>query len=143
MASCRFAFAVHILAVLAYKRGEDVTSDLLAGSVNTNAVVIRRILCDLRHAGIVVTQLGAGGGARLARQPEQITLREVYDAVERRASFSLHRQPPDPRCPVGGRIEEVLRGIFSTAQEALERELAEHSVAELLESVMETPDTQR
>src|SRR5476651_1244569 len=99
--SCRFAFAVHVLAVLAHRIEAGVCSDRLAGSVNTNPVVIRRLLSTLRAAGLVITQKGAGGGAKLAREPERIPLDEVYRAVESAASFSPHRQKPNPRCPVG------------------------------------------
>ena len=136
MANCRFAFAVHILTVLAYKRGEEVNSDLLAGSLNTNAVVVRRLLGTLRQAGIIVTQRGTGGGARLGREPEEITLDEVYRAVEGAPSYGVHPHPPNQRCPVGKRIEEVLEEVFSTAQTALERALKERTLADMLETVI-------
>jgi len=136
MANCRFAFAIHILTVLAYRRGEEVNSDMLAGSVNTNAVVVRRILGALRRAGIIVTQRGTGGGARLGREPEEISLDQVYRAVEGAPSFGVHPHRPNQRCPVGQRIEEVLGEVFSTAQEALERALKERTLAEMLETVV-------
>ncbi len=138
-ASCRFAFAVHILTVLAYKQREMGTSDLLAGSVNTNAVVIRRILSDLRRGGLVQTHKGARGGARLSRPPEQITLDAVYRAVECGPSFSPHPHQPDQRCPVGRKIELVLEEVFCSAQKALEQELARRTLADVLETVIEDP----
>jgi Rrf2 family protein len=137
MASCRFAFAVHILAVLAYKGAREVTSDLLASSVNTNAVVVRRLLSELRLAGLVTTVKGAGGGARLSRSPDTITLAEIYRAVVHGPSFSHHPHPPNPRCPVGGKIEEVLGEIFTQAQTALEANLAERTLGGVLEEVMD------
>ena len=74
--SCRFAFAVHVLAVLALKReGGGVCSDRLASSVNTNPVIIRRLITRLRLAGLVCTQKGAGGGASLCQEPEDIAPR--------------------------------------------------------------------
>ena len=72
--------AVHVLAVLAYKEGEAVTSGLLASSVNTNPVVIRRLLLALQAAGFIETRKGAGLGSRLARAPGRISLAEVYRA---------------------------------------------------------------
>ena len=134
-ANCRFAFAVHILAVLAYRREHGVTSDLLAASVNTNAVVIRRILSDLRRSGLVVTHKGAGGGARLSAPPEEITLDAVYRAVGSGPGFSPHPQHPNRRCPVGKKIERVLAEVFSSAQAALEAELAHRTLADVLETV--------
>ena len=59
--------AVHVLAVLAYKDGDRVTSELLARSVNTNPVVIRRLLLALQEARLVETRKGAGFGSRLSR----------------------------------------------------------------------------
>ncbi|MHA3773893.1 Rrf2 family transcriptional regulator [Verrucomicrobiota bacterium sgz303538] len=134
-ASCKFAFAVHILAVLALRRETGVTSDLLAGSVNTNAVVIRRLLTDLRKAGLVSTHKGAGGGAWLTRAPEEISLDVVYRAVQCSSSFSSHPQQPNQRCPVGRKIEQVLDDVFGSAQAALERALAERTLADVLEDV--------
>lgn len=133
--SCRFAFAVHILTVLAYKEREGGTSDLLAGSVNTNAVVIRRILADLRRAGLVKTHRGALGGAKLSRRPCEITLDEVYRAVTQSPAFGLHRQHPNQKCPVGRKIELVLGTVFSSAQQALESALARQRLSDVLETV--------
>ena len=131
--SCRFAFAVHVLAVLALKReGGGVCSDLLAGSVNTNPVIIRRLLTRLRHAGLVTTQKGASGGATLAASPEKIPLDAIYRAVESGASFSLHPHQPNQHCPVGAGIERVLDEVFSSAQNALESALASRTLADPL-----------
>src|SRR5688500_1915566 len=118
MASCRFAFAVHMMAVLAYRGGAGVTSEVLSRSINTNAVVVRRILSELRRGGLVVTVKGAGGGARLSREASAISLAEIYQAVSHAPSFSHHPHPPNPRCPVGRRIEEVLGEVFTSAQAA-------------------------
>lgn len=134
-ASCRFAFAVHILSVLAYQRQGDISSDVLARSVNTNAVVIRRILGDLRAAGLIVTQRGKSGGARLSRPPEEMPLDLVYRAIQGGQRLSLHPQGPNPECPVGRKIQDVLAEVFTAAQEALERELARRTVADVLDEV--------
>ena len=131
-ANCRFAFAVHILTVLAFKRAQGLTSDGLAASVNTNAVVVRRLLSAMREGGLVSTHSGAGGGARLALPPEEITLDAVYHAVGGVPAFSPHPQHPNRRCPVGKKIERVLAEVFSSAQAALEAELAGRTLADVL-----------
>jgi DNA-binding IscR family transcriptional regulator len=74
--------AVHVLAVLAYQEGDRVTSAGLAGSINTNPVIIRRLLLALQKAGLVDTCRGAGSGSRLSRSPKRINLAEIYRAVE-------------------------------------------------------------
>ena len=65
--SSRFAFAVHVLALLSMQEGVPLSSDIIAGSVNTNPALIRRLLSMLAAAGLTTSQLGAGGGALLAR----------------------------------------------------------------------------
>jgi Rrf2 family protein len=132
--SCRFAFAVHILAVLARQPESGVTSQALAASVNTNPVVVRRLLCALQRADLVVTQKGAGAGSRLGRSPEAISLAEIYRAVEPEANVGgMHPQQPDQRCCVGRKIQETLREVFEEAQEALEAALARRSLAAVVE----------
>ena len=138
MASCRFAFAVHILAVLARHGAGGVTSQTLAGSVNTNPVVIRRILAQLQRAGLVSTQKGAGAGSRIARQPGEISLGEVYRAVEPAPAFGVHPQQPNQRCCVGREIQHALAEVFAGAQAALEDALARRTLADIAEKVAAT-----
>src|SRR5580765_8933898 len=99
--SCRFAMAVHVLAVLAYKEGDRVTSALLAASVNTNPVIIRRLLLALQRARLVETRKGAGSGSRLSRSPGRINLAEVYRAVEAVERFATPSRKPNSACLVG------------------------------------------
>ncbi len=127
--------AVHVLAVLAYKNGEPVTSALLAGSVNTNPVVIRRLLLLLQAAGFIETRKGAGAGSRLSRPPARITLAEVYQAVETEEPFASHSKRPNKACPVGHCIQAALDKVFASAEAALQQELARTSLADILDSV--------
>ncbi|HVF86790.1 MAG TPA: Rrf2 family transcriptional regulator [Pyrinomonadaceae bacterium] len=133
--SSRFSVAVHVLALMASAGGELVKSEHVAYSVNTNPVVIRRILCALARAGLVVSQTGAAGGSRLARPPADITLREVYRAVEPQDVFSLHRQPPNRKCPVGMNIELVLEDVLKNVDAAIDDVLAGITVDGVLESL--------
>src|SRR4029079_17074697 len=106
--SCRFAMAVHVLTVLAYKEGDRVTSSLLAHSVNTNPVIIRRLLLALQRAKLVETSKGAGSGSRLTRSPARINLADIYCAVERPDPFARPSRKPNAECPVGSCIMEAL-----------------------------------
>jgi DNA-binding IscR family transcriptional regulator len=121
--------------LLALDREEPLTSEYIAGSVNTNPVVIRRVLGVLRAARLVTSQGGNGGGWRLARDPEAITLRDVYCAVEDEALFPLHHRPPNPSCPVGRHIQAALAAHFSAATGVLKEELARTTVATMLGEV--------
>jgi Rrf2 family protein len=138
MISSRVAVAVHVLAYMAFKRSEAQTSERIASSVNTNPVVVRRIMGALRNAGMVNVQPGVGGGATLARDPGDISLLDVYRAVEEGDElFSLHPSEPSRSCSVGGHIRDVLRPIFCRAHRAVEGVLAEVSIADVGQQVME------
>jgi Rrf2 family protein len=130
--SSRFAVAVHILTLMAWSDEEPLKSEQVAESVNTNPVVIRRLLCELSEAKLVVSQTGSLGGSRLGRKPGEITLLDVYRAVECPGVFSLHRQPPSRNCPVGVNIETVLGSVFSEADTAVERVLAGINIRDLV-----------
>ena len=137
MISSRVAVAVHVLAYLAWRSEGPSTSEQIAASVNTNPVVVRRIVGALRNAGMVSVQPGVGGGAVLARQPDDITLLDVYRAVEEGSElFSLHAQPPSRDCSVGANIVEVLQGVFVRAHSAMEAVLAGVTVAGVGHEVM-------
>jgi len=137
MISSRVAVAVHVLAYMAWKRSEAQTSERIATSVNTNPVVVRRIIGALRNAGMVSVQPGVGGGATLAREPGDITLLDVYRAVEDGEElFSLHPSEPSRACNVGGNIRDVLRPIFCRAHQAMEGVLAGVTIADVGGEVM-------
>lgn len=130
--NCRFALATHITALLAGGKGEPVTSDWLAGSLNTNPVVVRRLLSILAKAGLVHSQRGSSGGSLLTRDPATITLADLHSAVEANDRPATHNQPPNPACPVGARIVPVLDAIIDRAEAARQRELARTSVADVV-----------
>jgi Rrf2 family protein len=130
--------AVHVLAVLGHKGGGPVTSRKLAASVNTNPVIIRRLLLALQEAGLVTTRKGAGLGSSLHRPPERITLAQVYRAVDAGEPFVLPRRKPNPDCPVGHCIQLALEKVFGSVEAALERELAEVKLSDVLQTVADT-----
>jgi DNA-binding IscR family transcriptional regulator len=110
-------------------------SGYIAESVNTNAVVIRRLLAQLSSAGLVVSRPGACGGTQLSRKPKDISLLEVYRAVSSGEVFELHRQRPNPKCPVGGNIEQVLAKLQLNVNKAIDKELAKYSLQDVIRSV--------
>lgn len=130
--STRFSIAVHSLVLIAVTPS-DCTSDLIAGSVNTNPVIVRRILGMLKKAGLVAIRPGVGG-ATLRKGPEEISLLDIYRAVEATEEVGLFRlhEEPNPQCPVGRGIESVLRTELTEAQRALENRLAQVTLGQLL-----------
>ena len=133
--STRFAVAVHTLTALAVSGGKPMRSEDLAHSANTSPVVIRGLLSRLSDAGLTRSQLGAGGGALLARAAEKIPLLDVYEAVEDTELFSRHRTPPCETCAVGGNILEAMQPTLARARKALEDELAKVTIADVAAEV--------
>ncbi|MSU65445.1 MAG: Rrf2 family transcriptional regulator [Opitutus sp.] len=139
----RFAVSVHILAYLAFRTGAAVPSAEIAASVNTNPVVIRRLLAVLLRGRLVTVQKGARGGFTLARPPEQITLLAPYRAVEPQPDHGLRRFNPNHKCPVGAKIQAILHGVFPRAQAAMETELARVTLADVARQLHATGPTKR
>lgn len=124
MTSNRFAVAIHILSLLETNKNGRTTSDMIAGSVNTNPVVIRRIMGLLSKAGLVTTSPGVAG-AVITRPVSEITLLDIYRAVQGDKQddlFAIH-QKPNPNCDVGRNIQASLETAFNDAQLAMEQKL--------------------
>jgi len=133
--SSRFAVAVHVLTLLAHEKGKALTSDYIAGSVNTNPVVIRRVLSLLAKAGLVSTAEGAGGGTVLGKAAGRINLADVLQAVEQGEYFVLPPNDPNPLCPVGRCVQTVLGNYLDEFKEVVEKAMSKVTVADILEDV--------
>lgn len=124
--SSRFTIVVHILICIeTFKEDYKITSDFLASSVNVNPVVIRRLLQQLKKAGIINVKRGSGG-AYIEKPLDKITLLDVYNAVEcidNGNLFHFHENP-NSRCPVGRNIHSVLDRRLDSIQQAMEREMS-------------------
>jgi len=134
-ANSQFAMAVHILTMLATSGDENVKSECIAGSVNTNAVVIRRLLGQLAQAKLVTSQTGAFGGTRLARDPRDISLCEIYKAVSCGEVFALHGKSPNQDCPVGKNIEAVLCNLQKEIDTSIGQKLGQYSLQSVIAMV--------
>lgn len=123
--SSRFTIAVHIFACIdTFEKDNKITSDFLASSVNVNPVIIRKILAQLKSAGLVKVQRGSGG-ASISKSLEEITFLDIYNAVEcidKGELFHFHENP-NQKCPVGRNIHNVLDPKLQQVQKALEDEL--------------------
>lgn len=134
-ANSKVTIAAHALAWMGLNErmgGEWATSEQIANSVTTNPVVIRRLLGDLRAAGLVEARRGPGAGWRLRRSAESIDLGEVYDAVEGGPLFALHAATPNQNCPVGHGIRAALGPVYQGVEDAFRSQLARTTVADVL-----------
>lgn len=131
MINSRLAVAIHILVLIASNSRETASSEWIAGSVNTNPVVVRRIIGMLKKAGLL--EAGAGKiGAELTKKPEDISLLEIFKAVEPKDElFAIHNKP-NPDCPVGKNIQTTLDTSFERVQSAMEQELENQSLKDIM-----------
>ena len=135
--STQFTIAVHMLSYIAlYSDKEKVTSDVLSGSIQVNPVIIRRLLSRLKNHGMISVQRGTGG-TFLLKKPEDITLLDVYNAVENlkeEGLFHFHEHP-NPKCPVGRGIHHALDGRLEEAQKAMEEKLAAYTIRDIMKDI--------
>lgn len=133
--SSRLPIAVHILlAIVEFEGKEKTTSTFLAGSVNVNPVIIRNVLGQLKAAGLVTVKAGEGG-ASLAREPKDITLMDVFDAVEKEEALFHFHENPNPECPVGKNVHTVLDSRLSAIQEAMREKMGSITLQDLLDDM--------
>jgi len=130
--SVQFAVATHVMAALGYYQGEEISSAILAESVNADPTFVRKSLSKLSKAGLVVTKRGKSGASMLSRSPRQITLLDIYRASAAPPAFAIHSYPVDKRCPVSCHLKECMSGLLSQAQSSFERSLAKMTLADLV-----------
>lgn len=133
----RFAVATHILAYLAHAGGQPVSSEVLASSAGTHPVVVRRLVSTLREAGLVHSQRGAGGGTLLARPAADISLLDVFRAMQETEPdlFQISSTNPNSHCDLGRVMQETLEGLFGPAIAAMRAALAAVSVAQVTQAL--------
>lgn len=135
--SSRFTIAVHMMTCMeTFKEEYKVTSAFLASSINVNPVIIRRILSQLRDAGLIEVKRGTGG-ATVIKPLNEITFLDVYRAVEcieDNTLFHFHENP-NPDCPVGRNIHNILDDKLQRVQEAMERELKSITLADVMKDL--------
>ena len=128
----RFSVAVHALALIEHFNGDQrLTSEMIAGSVGTNASFVRRVLAMLSHAGLVSSSAGVAG-AKLAQSARKITLLDVYRAVdmEDEHRLAVHVEP-SRRCVIGRHIQGALDAVIGPAEEAFEDQLERRTLADV------------
>jgi len=130
--SVQFAVATHIMAALGYFPGEEISSTILADSVNADPTFVRKSLSKLSKAGLVVTKRGKSGASMLSRSPRQITLLDIYRASAAPPAFAIHSYPVEKRCPVSCHLKECMSGLLSQSQISFERSLAKITLADLV-----------
>ena len=124
--------AVHIFSCVKTFENEKMTSQFLSESIGTNPVIIRKLLQQLKSAGLIEVARGTGG-IKVIKPYSEITLLDIYNAVEstpEKKMFHFHENP-NSNCPVGKNIHKLLDVRLKKAQKALENELANTTLENL------------
>lgn len=129
--NCRFSTGVHVLVLLAAKPDTLQTSTDIAEKLDTNPVVVRRVLASLQQAKLIESQKGPTGGSRLLKSPKAISLADVYKAVETGALF--HNPTVSAAGPV--RVNNALGKVFSASMKALIADFEKTSLSQILKRV--------
>ncbi|RBW68410.1 Rrf2 family transcriptional regulator [Bacillus taeanensis] len=136
--SSRFSVGIHILALIELNKDGVSSSEFLAGSVNTNPTLIRKIMGMLKKAGLIEVKPGIAG-AKLAKDLSSITLLDVYkavDVVQEKELFNVHENP-HPDCPVGRNIQDSINPVLAAAQLAMEKVLGNVTIEDIVKDIVE------
>ena len=123
------------MTALAFSPEEVIGSQKLAASVNTNPVVVRRLLLALRRAGLIETFTGKRGGARLRKKPNRISLVDIYDAVERRPVISVNKRRALRQCDVSCNMKSIMSCVAESTEQAVRKHLRGITLAQLVRKV--------
>jgi hypothetical protein len=124
--------AIHMFACIDTFTDQKMTSDFMAASIGTNPVIVRKLLQQLKAAGLIEVSRGTGG-VTVTKPLNEITFLDIYKAVECTPDeelFHFHENP-NQACPVGKNIHHVLDDKLAKVQEAMERELAAITLADV------------
>lgn len=134
-AATRFSDSIHILAFINIYQGKlPLTSNNIASSIETSPVVVRRLMSQLRKAGLLNTVHGAAEPT-LTKDPVEISLYDIYLAVEDDAHLFTIDRKTNPQCIVGGNIQESLSEVYHQAEVAAEAKLARTSLQDIIDSI--------
>jgi Rrf2 family protein len=131
MINSRLAVAIHIMVLVASSPSAPMSSEIIAGSVNTNPVVIRRISGMLKKAGLLTSRAGITG-SELTKDPAHISLLDIFKAVQPKDELFAVHEKPNPNCEVGKNIQSTLDVTFDRVQQAMENELANQSLKDVM-----------
>ena len=134
-ANSLLAGAAQILCYIAFRGAKGANSTLIARSLKTNPVFVRRILKDLERHGLVEIRPGRHGGVALLRAPDDITLGDIHRAVGGGAGLFALRAQGNPRCIINESLKGLLPPVFAAADNAVEQSLNRTKLSALLDKI--------
>jgi len=128
----QFSVALHLMTGLGFFPEKEITSAVMAVSVNTNPSFVRKSLSKLVKNGLIVATRGKNGAYRLARPADQITLLDIYRASEAPPAFAVHDYPPEEQCPVSCHIKPCTLAVLNQVQRSVEETLSKITLAKVI-----------
>ncbi|MEM5568836.1 Rrf2 family transcriptional regulator [Aerococcus viridans] len=132
--SVKFSDAIHILVYIEMLQGTDLSSEVIAKSVNANPVSVRRIMSSLKKAGLIISQSGKAN-PKLSREPAAISFYDIYQAIDEEQQIFRVDEKTAPACIVGGNIQGVLAEKYDQLQRSIELEMQQINLADIIHSV--------
>ncbi len=130
MSNSRLSISLHILTLLDRAGDELLSSDYLAGSININPVLVRKEISNLKKHGLVQSKEGKTGGFTLGKHAKQISLSDIYKAVQTTPLLGHQKNKPNPKCVVGKQIGKHLDELYADAEDALVKRLGKTTLAD-------------
>ena len=135
--SVKFSDAIHILVYIEMLQGTDLSSEVIAKSVNANPVSVRRIMSSLKKAGLIISKSGKAN-PQLSREPAAISFYDIYQAIDEEQQIFRVDEKTAPACIVGGNIQGVLADKYDQLQRSVELEMQQINLADIIHSVSQS-----
>jgi len=127
----QYTVGIHILLMVAFLKEDKITSEKVATSIECNPVIVRKVFSKLSKAGLLRPGMGRAR-TELGRPADRITLYDIFVATETENAEKVFRMyPVNTRCPVGGKIHDLLSFRFESAKNAMMTELSKTTIADL------------
>lgn len=130
MISGKFAITTHILTLLAKFPNEFLASDYIAGSLNIHPVLVRKEISNLKKNNLIESKEGKNGGVKLNVSPSSLTLEKIFKITFDKASLGFSKNEPNPKCPVGNKINDNLSDLYENLNQTISNQLANITLEE-------------
>lgn len=133
--SIQMSDAIHILAYIElFKDTNQLSSEMIASSVETNAANIRKIMASLKKAGLIHTKVGKPTPV-LAKDPSEITFLDIYKSIEGNTNLIQVDPKTNPNCVVGANIQDVLLKEYDFLQKKVEEQMEQITLDTILHDI--------
>ncbi|GEO59168.1 Rrf2 family transcriptional regulator [Companilactobacillus bobalius] len=140
--SSKLSDGVHILAYVDILQDGDLSSNAIASSIESNPSLVRRMMSRLKKAGLLMSQPGKVA-PKLGRPATEISLLDVYRAIEDNQKLLHIDEKTNPQCIVGGNIQETLTGIYDRIQADAEESMSQISLQQIIDGILENNEKKK